>query len=152
MIIRIREYKVGDVVQCIRTTYDPALKRGKQEVVASFSQHSKPNDEQLSRLHPDEREQLDDWLKTKRKAEDVEKARNRPMVVMHSMNTMVQCLNDDDLFKAMEPSIDADVMYEMIDSLVKSLRKRGIKKGRKLSAKPSLSDTPIEKMIKENPD
>jgi hypothetical protein len=151
MIIRIREYKVGDVVQCIRTTYDPTLKRGKQEVVASFSLHTKPNDEQLSRLHPDEREQLDDWLKAKRKADDVDRARQRPMLVMHSMDTMVQCLNDDDLFKAMESGIDADAMYDMIDSLVKALRKRGVKKAKKPSTKPSPSDTPIEKMIKENP-
>jgi hypothetical protein len=151
MIIRIREYKGGDVVQCIRTTYDPALKRGKQQVVASFPQHSRPNDEQVSRLHPDERDQLDDWLKTKRKAEDVEKARDRPKVVMYSMETMVKCLNDDDLFKSMESGIDADAMYEMIDNLVKALRKRGIRKIGKPSTKPSPSDTPIEKMIKENP-
>jgi hypothetical protein len=151
MIIRIREYKGGDVVQCIRTTYDPALKRGKQEVVASFPQYSRPTDEQLSRLHPDEREHLDDWLKTKRQAEDVERARRRPMLTLQMMETMVNSLNDDDLFKAMESGIDADAMYEVIDSLVKALRKRGIKKVSKPSTKPSSSDTPIEKMIKENP-
>lgn len=154
MIIRIREYKSGDVVQCIRTTYDPALKRGKQEVVASFPQYSTPKDEQLSSLNQDEREQLSDWLEAKRKAENIERTRRRPALVMHAMDAMVRSLNDDVLFKIIEPEIDADAMHEMIDSLMKALRKRGIRKASKASTEPKLSlpDTPFEKMIKAKSD
>jgi hypothetical protein len=148
MIIRIREYKSGGVVQCIRTTYDPATKRGRQEVVATFKEYLTPNEKEVSRLESDEREQLDDWLKAKRKAQDEGYARNRPAMTIDFINQLVHVLNDDKLFQVVEPNVDADRLFDALDNLSKALRKRKIKR----PPKPPKEETPIEKMIKESED
>lgn len=151
MMLRERKGKLKPWVLCIRTIYDPASKRGRQEVVAKFDPYadSLPSDVAAA-LTEAERGQAEQWIADRLAKRE---SYRLPYLCQHTAryaDELSSALNDPERAPAVLSGLDAEVLYAALDRVTKALRKHG--KGRPAPKKPAEtgetpSPTPLEDAI-----
>lgn len=120
--MQIREQ--GRKIQCIRSTYDPAIKRSRQTVVASLPLYcERPVREQLPELTDDEAAQLITWWEARRERWVARSARVRVGMLGQGLEDMVMAVE-----LAADGTLSAEQAaqaWEQIARLQKALKKAG---------------------------
>ena len=141
--MQIREQ--GKKIQCIRSTYDPTIKRSRQTVVASFSRWAdKLPSAELAALTDDERAEVSAWwAEYRRKSES--------SLMLYTVRSMARTLaaQADALTAAAAvtelPALtvaQSDELWQQIARLQKALKKAGHPRPRRSApaAKPAALD------------
>lgn len=127
-------------VQCIRATYDPAIQRSRQVVVASFNRWSDsiPTDE-VAALTDQERAELAAWWSAHRAAQDAQFRR----VNLIQLGLRLADLADDveNAADGELSAVTAETAWEQLARLQKALKRAGFPRPVK-AAKPRITSTP----------
>jgi len=122
----------GQKVQCIRSTYDPSIKRSRQRVVASFSRWAeKLPAHGLDALTPDERQELEEWFSARQAQQAQRRNLDRISVAERDLNALAEAIRSVDLTDERAASI-----WQGLDAVAKALRKAGHKKPKRGRSSP----------------
>lgn len=149
MMFRERLGKHEFWVLCIRTTYDPATKRGKQDVVAKFRPYADelPSDV-AEALTPEERDQATQWIADRRARNTRTMLPGRWQQVVRYADELSSALENDELAPAALERLNDATLYASIDRLTRALRKRGRARPTPAKKAPAEADsTPLESAI-----
>ena len=113
----------GKKIQCIRSTYDPTIKRSHQKVVAAFGRWADklPSDE-LADLTDAERQELAAWFEAR---QSVKSERMNQYRVMGASSTLVQLAESIKATGAAMTDKEAALTWSALTEVAKSLRKAG---------------------------
>lgn len=130
MQIRIQRGKYKTTVQCLRAFYDSEKKRTRQVLVASFDKYEAPTSEQLAQLTDSEREEVTDFLTTKKTESAAYTARYAVQNADEKILSYAEMIRDFPIFATPE-------IIEKIEISIKGLQK-SIKTVKKIHAKRAL--------------
>ena len=131
MMFRTRHGKHRQTVLCIRTTYDPKMKRGVQEVVGRFPLYAGKfpaageafEDFKIEDLTADERAQAAAFHAQYHARIDNAALRSKGHIFVRTADEISAALDDDDAAQLVLQGLNAAEVYRAIDRLQRALRR-----------------------------
>lgn len=125
----------GRKVQCIRSTYDPAIKRSYQKVIASFSRWADtlPSDE-VADLTEDERGELAAWFEARQAEKENRTNQYRASYGAQTLADLAAAIRAADALD----DAQAGAIWQGLADVAKALRKAGHAKPKRQHQAPAV--------------